>query len=67
VRLHHILGQQVEGERHMGQQVGHHMLGVVGHRQVVEEVVGEGEEHTHMAVVVEVRKSTSCLTYGLLI
>jgi len=66
-QLHRNLGLvQLEQQEHILGQLGQHMgLVVVGRKvEVVEEVVGVGVEHTHMAVEVEVRMSTS-LTYGL--
>jgi hypothetical protein len=68
--------EQLEGEvlHRMVLRLEHHMelvlvqhmglvVGVVGHRLVEVGVVGVGVVHMHMVVVVEVRKSTSCLTY----
>ena len=68
------LGQRLVQQHHMVRQVRHHMgrvleqhsrmglvVGVVGH--ILVEVGGVGVVHKHMVVVVEVRKSTSCLTY----
>jgi len=61
VRLvRHHMGQVLEQHSRMGLVVG-----VVGHILVEVEVGVVGVMHKHMVVVVEVRKSTSCLTYGL--